>query len=101
MKGPIGRLLTQSGLYALGNAAIKAGGLILLLFYLDPALLAQAEYGRLVLIETAANLAVVLAGLGLAQGLLKYGTDAPLPTTATRWASRHSSRRPGWPLRCG
>jgi len=75
VKGPIGRLLTQSGLYALGNAAIKAGGLVLLLFYLDPALLTQAEYGRLVLIETAANLAVVLAGLGLAQGLLKYGTD--------------------------
>jgi O-antigen/teichoic acid export membrane protein len=75
MKGAIGRLLTQSGLYALGNAAIKAGGLILLLFYLDPALLAQAEYGRLVLLETAASLAVVFAGLGLAQGLLKYGTD--------------------------
>jgi O-antigen/teichoic acid export membrane protein len=75
MKGAGGRLLKQSGIYALGNAAIKAGGLILLLFYLDPALLAQAEYGRLVLLETAANLAVVLAGLGLAQGLLKYGTD--------------------------
>ena len=75
MKGAGGRLLKQSGLYALGNAAIKAGGLVLLLFYLDPALLTQAEYGRLVLLETAASLAVVLAGLGLAQGLLKYGTD--------------------------
>lgn len=75
MKGAGGRLLKQSGLYALGNAALKAGGLVLLLFYLDPALLAQAEYGRLVLLETATNLAVVVAGLGLAQGLLKYGTD--------------------------
>lgn len=69
------RLAGQSGIYALGNAAIKAGGLVLLLFYLDPALLAQAEYGRLILLETAASLLTVIAGLGLAQGLLKYATD--------------------------
>lgn len=69
------RLAGQSGIYALGNAAIKAGGLVLLLFYLDPALLAQAEYGRLILLETAASLLTVMAGLGLAQGLLKYATD--------------------------
>ena len=75
MASPLLRLARQSGVYALGNAAIKAGGLLLLLLYLDPALLAQAEYGRLILIETAANLAVVIAGLGLAQGLLKYATD--------------------------
>lgn len=75
MASPLLRLARQSGVYALGNAAIKAGGLLLLLLYLDPALLSQAEYGRLILIETAASLAVVIAGLGLAQGLLKYATD--------------------------
>ena len=77
MAGPslLKRLAGQSGIYALGNAAIKAGGLLLLLLYLDPALLAQAEYGRLVLLETAASLLTVMAGLGLAQGLLKYATD--------------------------
>lgn len=74
-KGLLRRLAGQSGIYALGNAAIKAGGLILLLLYLDPALLAQAEYGRLILLETAASLLIVMAGLGLAQGLLKYATD--------------------------
>ncbi|MEP0546866.1 MAG: polysaccharide biosynthesis C-terminal domain-containing protein [Rhodothermales bacterium] len=75
MASPLLRLARQSGVYALGNAAIKAGGLLLLWLYLDPALLAQAEYGRLILIETAASLAVVVAGLGLAHGLLKYATD--------------------------
>ena len=75
MASPLLRLARQSGVYALGNAAIKAGGLLLLWLYLDPALLTQAEYGRLVLIETAVSLAVVVAGLGLAHGLLKYATD--------------------------
>lgn len=75
MASPILRLAHQSGIYTLGNLAIKAGGLVLLLFYLDPALLDQAEYGRLVLLETGASLLSVGAGLGLAQGLLKYATD--------------------------
>ncbi len=71
----LARLAKQSGIYTLGNLALKAGGLVLLLLYLDPAVLSQAEYGRLVLLETVAQLGVVVAGLGLAQGLLKYGTD--------------------------
>ncbi len=71
----VARLAKQSGVYALGNAIVKAGGLLLLLLYLDPALLAQAEYGRLALLETAAGLALAVAGLGLAQGLLKFATD--------------------------
>lgn len=75
MASPILRLARQSGIYTLGNLAIKAGGFVLLLFYLDPALLDQAEYGRLILLETAASLFTVMAGLGLAQGLLKYATD--------------------------
>ncbi|MDX1529991.1 MAG: oligosaccharide flippase family protein [Rhodothermales bacterium] len=75
MSSPVLRLARQSGIYTLGNLAIKAAGLVLLLLYLDPDHLAQAEYGRLVLLETAASLAVVVLGLGLAQGLLKYATD--------------------------
>lgn len=74
----LSRLLRQSGIYALSGIATKAGGLLLLVLYLDPALLAQAEFGRLVLLETTANLLVVVAGLGLAQGLLRYATDASL-----------------------
>ncbi len=71
----LARLAKQSGIYTLGNLALKAGGLVLLLLYLDPAFLSQAEYGRLVLLETAAGLLTVTLGLGLAQGLLKYATD--------------------------
>ena len=75
MPNLLARLAGQSGIYAFGNAVLKAGGLLLLLLYLDPALLAQAEYGRLILLETAANIAIVMVGLGMAQGLLKYATD--------------------------
>lgn len=71
----IARLAKQSGIYTLGNLALKAGGLVLLLLYLDPAFLAQAEFGRLILLETVAQLFIVFIGLGLAQGLLKYATD--------------------------
>ena len=78
MASPFARLVRQGGVYTLGNVALKAGGLVLLLLYLDPALLSQADYGRLVLLETVAQLAVVLAGFGLAQGLLKFGTDPAL-----------------------
>lgn len=74
----LGRLLRQSGIYALSGIATKAAGLLLLVLYLDPALLAQAEFGRLVLLETTANLLIVVAGLGLAQGLLRYATDPAL-----------------------
>ncbi len=75
MASSLARLAKQSGIYTLGNLTLKAGGLILLLLYLDPAYLTQAEYGRLILLETVAQLFIVCVGLGLAQGLLKYATD--------------------------
>ncbi|MEL7361363.1 MAG: polysaccharide biosynthesis C-terminal domain-containing protein [Bacteroidota bacterium] len=69
------RLLGQGGLYALSNLGVKAAGLLLLGFYLDPDLLTAAEYGYLVLLETTAQVLVIVAGLGIGSGLLKLATD--------------------------
>ncbi|MEM6782750.1 MAG: polysaccharide biosynthesis C-terminal domain-containing protein [Bacteroidota bacterium] len=54
---------------------VKAAGLLLLGFYLDPTLLTGAEYGHLVLLETTAQVIVIVAGLGIGSGLLKLATD--------------------------
>ena len=75
LTNPLFRLLRQSGVYALGNVAMKGAGLVLLFFYLDPEYLSQSDYGRLVLLETTANFLLLFAGLGLASGLLKCATD--------------------------
>jgi O-antigen/teichoic acid export membrane protein len=73
---PVLRLAWQSGVYALGNLALKASGLLLLPLLLDPTLLSQADYGYLGLIETVAQLAIAVTGLGLASGLLRYTTTS-------------------------
>ena len=81
----IGRLLRQSGVYTLANMALKAGGLVLLAFVLDPAYLSQADYGRHGLLETAASLLALVGGLGLGAGLLKLladGEGSRVQTTA-------------------
>ena len=87
--GAVLRLLRQSGLYALGSIVVKLSGFLLHLLYLDETLLTQRAYGYLVLIETTAQLGVVVAGLGLGTGLLKFiadeayaGRRAALPFTA-------------------
>ncbi|MEL7168994.1 MAG: polysaccharide biosynthesis protein, partial [Bacteroidota bacterium] len=69
------RLLGQGGLYALSNLGVKAAGLLLLGFYLDPDMLTAAEYGYLILLETTAQVLVIVAGLGIGSGLLKLATD--------------------------
>jgi len=73
---PVLRLAWQSGVYALGNLALKAAGLLLLPLLLDPALLSQADYGYLGLLEAVAQLAIAVTGLGLASGLLRYTTTS-------------------------
>ncbi len=66
------RLFQQGAVYALGNFALKAAGLLLLPLYLDPNRLTVADYGYLGLVETTAQLAIAIAGLGLATGLLRF-----------------------------
>lgn len=69
---PLFRLLKQSGLYALGNVAIKVSGLLLAPFLLDPTYLSLAEYGQLGVLLIFAQLIIQIGGLGLGTGLLKF-----------------------------
>lgn len=69
---PLLRLLRQSGLYALGNVAIKLSGLVLAPFYLDTAYLQLGEYGNLAVLMVFAQICIMIMGLGFGTGLLKY-----------------------------
>ncbi|NNF56883.1 MAG: oligosaccharide flippase family protein [Rhodothermaceae bacterium] len=68
------RLARQSGVYALGNVVLKASGLVLAVFYLDPAYLPQADFGYLAQLDALARLLLLLGGLGLPLGLIKFAT---------------------------
>ena len=70
------RLLRQSSLYALGNIALKASGLLLAVLYLNPAYLSVADFGYYGLLIVTSQFAIFIAGLGLGAGLLKFMTDA-------------------------
>ena len=70
------RLIRQGGIYALGNALVKVAGLLLAPLYLNPVYLLPAHYGYLILLEVTAQVAILLGGLGVASGLLKYLSDA-------------------------
>ena len=72
---PLMRLLRQGGMYTLSNLAVKVAGLLLLGFFLNPALLSQADYGHFQLIEVLSQLLVLLGGMGMAAGLLKFLHD--------------------------
>ncbi len=75
LQNTLSRLLRQGSIYALGNLLLKASGLLLAPLYLNTALLPQAAYGYLVLLEATAQLLLPLLGLGLTTGLLKFATD--------------------------
>ncbi len=67
------QLLQQSGLYLLANLSLKASGLILYVFYLGQ--LSQDAIGHFGLLDASAKMMMMLGGLGIAQGLIKYMTD--------------------------
>jgi len=71
-------VVRQSGVYALGNIALKASGLLIAPLYLNPELLSVAGFGQFALLNVTAQLAIFIVGLGLGQGLLKFITDPAL-----------------------
>jgi O-antigen/teichoic acid export membrane protein len=75
---PLRRLLKQGGIYALGNMAIKASGLLLAPLYLNEALFSQVSFGQLVILEATAQLLIPMVGLGLATGMIKFMADPEL-----------------------
>ncbi|MEZ4694859.1 MAG: oligosaccharide flippase family protein [Rhodothermales bacterium] len=74
-RSPIVRLLSQGGVYAIGNALLKLSGLFLAPLYLDTALLSGAEYGRFSLLDVTGSLAILLFGLGMGSALIKFLSD--------------------------
>ena len=81
MTTPLQRLLRQGGTYALGNALLKLSGLLLAPLYLNPRWLSAKEYGYLILLEVTAQVGMLLAGAGVASGLLKYLSDVNYRTS--------------------
>ncbi len=82
-------LIKQSGLYALGNVAIKLSGLFLAPLYLNSSILSVKAYGQFATLFVFAQICIIVAGLGLGNGLLRYvgrderaGEQAALPFTA-------------------
>ncbi len=75
MKSISSRLIRQSGLYALGNVALKASGLLLAVLYLNPAYLTVQGFGYFSLLIVTAQLGIYVVGLGLGTGLLKFMAD--------------------------
>ena len=71
-KVPIFRLIRQSGIYALGNVAIKFSGLLLAPFLLDTTYLPLRSYGQLGVLLIFAQLCIQITGLGFASGLLRF-----------------------------
>ncbi len=74
-EGGLQRVIRQTGIYAVGNIAVKASGLILAPLYLNTSLLPAEGYGQLVLLEATAQIAVPVAGLGLATGMLRFMSE--------------------------
>lgn len=82
MSGTAGRLVKQSGIYAIGNILLKAGGLVIVPIYLN--LLSEADYGRFALLDATARVAILLFGLGMATGLLRFLSMSDDPETSER-----------------
>jgi O-antigen/teichoic acid export membrane protein len=62
-------------MYTLSGIAVKLAGFALLPLFTNPELLSQADYGRFQLLEVTAQLLILVGGLGLAQGLLRFVHD--------------------------
>lgn len=65
-------LIKQSGLYALGNVAIKLSGLILAPLYLNSSILTVEAYGQFAVLQVFAQICIISVGLGLGTGMLRY-----------------------------
>lgn len=68
------RLARQSGVYALAGVVAKAGGVALLFFYGDPDVLPVADFGYLGLLDAVKAFALLVAGVGLPLGIIRFST---------------------------
>ncbi len=76
MKERVRHLARQSAFYSLGNVAVKVGGLALAPVLLNREYLEVASYGYLALLLVSAQLGVLIVGLGISSGLLRFWTHS-------------------------
>ncbi len=69
------RVVHQSGIYSIGNVAVKAAGLLLAPILLNSRFLPIADYGYLALLLVTAQLCILTFGIGIASGLLRFHSD--------------------------
>lgn len=74
----LGRLLRQSGTYAVVNVVAKLSGVVLLAFYGDPAYLSEAEFGYLGGLNAVMMFGMLIAGVGLPLGIIRFASSGEL-----------------------
>ena len=74
MTGIFSRLIRQSGLYAVLNLGVKLSGLLVLPLYLN--LLTTETFGHFALLDATARVAILVADLGIATGVLRFMSTA-------------------------
>ena len=71
----LGRLVRQSGFYALVGVVSKLSGVVLLALHGNPAVLPLADFGYLGGLDAAKALGLLLAGAGLPLGVIRFATS--------------------------
>jgi len=72
VRHPLRRIAVQGAWYAAGTSLVKLSGFLLLPVLTNPAYLSVADYGRWGVLETTVQIAVVVLGLSLAAGLVRF-----------------------------
>ena len=72
------RLFRQSTTYAVASVVSKLSGFALLVFYGDPEVLPKAEFGYLGALDAAKALVLLVAGVGLPLGIIRFASSPDL-----------------------
>ena len=72
------RLLRQSSTYAVASVVSKLSGFVLLAYYGDPEILSKADFGYLGALDATKMFALLVAGVGLPLGILRFASSPSL-----------------------
>jgi O-antigen/teichoic acid export membrane protein len=72
---PLWETFQQGAVYAVGNVAVKAVGLLLIPLCLNPKFLTVDEFNLWGILVPASQLLIIVVGLGLNLGVLRYYSD--------------------------
>ncbi len=70
----LGRLFRQSSVYTLASVVGKLSGVVVTLYYVNPAYLSKADFGTFDYLLSVVMLALLVAGAGLPLGILRFAT---------------------------